>query len=189
MSLLVEPVWPRLTDMAALVFDFDGVFTDNKVYVDANGSEHVRCDRADGLAIDMLRRHRDARQPGLDLFILSTERHGVVSARAQKLQLACRQAVSNKRVFLEAYLQEKHAQLAQPWAGVIYVGNDLNDLECMQLAGFSIAPVDAHPLVQHHASVVMPQAGGCGFVRALVEQLLGVDTMSVGEVYELVSDR
>lgn len=189
MSLFAEPVWPRVQSIDVIAFDFDGVFTDNKVYVGADGAELVRCDRADGLAIDMLRRYRDRQRSALDLFILSTERHGVVAARAAKLQLTCYQGVGNKGDFLTDYLKRTRPDAPSPFTGVLYVGNDLNDLACIRMAEFSVVPSDAHPVVKQHASAVLPQAGGCGFVRALVERLLGVETMSAGEVYELVSDR
>ncbi|MGH2405885.1 MAG: KdsC family phosphatase [bacterium] len=181
--------WPRLAELHTIAFDFDGVFTDNKVYVMQNGMELVRCDRADGLAVDLLRRYRRRKAPGLDVLIISTERNPVVAARARKLRLTCRQAVGDKLTFLETYLRRRHSRLKDPFAGLLYVGNDLNDLPIIRRAGFSIAPRDAHAIVRRAAGVVLPQNGGEGFVRALVERLLGVDALTVEDIDELVLDR
>lgn len=181
--------WPRLAQLHTIVFDFDGVFTDNKVYVMQNGMEAVRCDRADGLAVDLLRRHRRGPAPRLDVLIISTERNPVVAARARKLGLKCRQAEGDKLAFLTTYLRRRYPTLQDPFAGLLYVGNDLNDLSIMRRAGFSVAPHDAHAMVKRVAGTVLSQNGGEGFVRELVERLLSVKAFTPEEIDELVSDR
>lgn len=182
--------WPSPATVHTVVLDFDGVFTDNKVYVSENGEECVRCDRADGLAMDLVRRyagsHRGAPCP--HFFILSKERNPVVSARARKLRLDCRQGVRNKLQFIRSYLERRHPRSSDPMRGLICLGNDLNDFPLMEAAGFSVAPADAHPLIRRIASVVLPQRGGGGFVRAFVEKFLGLEKLSAGEINELVSD-
>ena len=173
--------WPALAGVHTIAFDFDGVFTDNKVYVTEEGKESVRCDRADGLGIDML---RAATQKGMlraDIFILSKERNPVTLARAKKLQLTCHAGCDDKVAFMQRRIRD--------FAGVIYVGNDLNDLALMRLAGFSVAPSDAHEQVQRIASVVLPKRGGEGFVRAFVEKLLDIDNLASEVVHELVHHR
>jgi len=164
-----------------IVFDFDGVFTDNKVWVDQDGRESVCCDRADGLAFDMLRQFVILRNWKLEYFILSKEKNAVVLSRARKLQVSCAQGVSNKVDYLKAYLTENQKSPQ----GLVYVGNDLNDLAAMQLSGFSIAPSDAHPLIRRQANLVLQQKGGEGFVRAFVEKLLGIEQMPIDEVLRL----
>ena len=69
----------------------------------------------------------------------------------------------------------------------MYVGNDLNDLPAMVLCSVGVAPADAHPLIRQHSTLTLPQKGGEGFVRALVEALLQVDQMSTKELIDLVS--
>jgi len=181
--------WPDIKRVHSIIFDFDGVFTDNKVYVAQDGIEFVRCDRADGLAIDFLRRYRDTNQSELDFFILSTERNPVVAARAHKLQLACKQGVGNKLAFIVQYFKERYPQHANPFAGLVYFGNDLNDLPIIVRAGFSVVPHDAHARVKQAASAVLPQNGGEGFVRAAIEKLLGVKNMTLEAIHEFVSNR
>jgi YrbI family 3-deoxy-D-manno-octulosonate 8-phosphate phosphatase len=181
--------WPAPERLHTIVFDFDGVFTDNAVYVDADGREQVRCDRADGLALDWLRRYRKRRSTALEILIVSTERNPVVAARARKLKLTCRQGVRDKLAALTAMLRRRQLRDADPFKGLLFLGNDLNDLAVMRRAGFSVAPSDAHPLVRRAASAVLPQAGGRGFVRAAIERLLGVHDMSREELDEFVSHR
>lgn len=187
MKRRVKTRWPNIAAVHTIVFDFDGVFTDNKVYVSQSGEEFVRCDRSDGLAIDFLRRYRDRSPQALQFFIVSTERNPVVEARARKLRIEVHQDVRDKLAFITAYLGKRSEP--DPFAGLVYVGNDLNDLAVLRRAGFSIVPSDAHPKVQAIASAVLPHNGGSGFVRAAVEKLLRIDNMTPEEIHELVCHR
>lgn len=180
--------WPTIAAVHTIIFDFDGVFTDNKVYVSEDGRESVQCDRRDGLAIDLLRRYKRIRGVAADFFILSTERNPVVAARAQKMNLVCRASVGNKLRFVVDYLTERVGG-NDPFAGLVYLGNDLNDLLVLERAGFSIVPADSHVRVRRVASAVLPELGGHGFVRAAVEKLLQVETMTSEEIHELICDR
>ncbi len=155
-----EPSLPET--IALIVFDFDGVFTDNKVYTAQNGDESVMCDRRDGLGIDMLR------EAGVEMFILSKERNPVVAARAKKLNLAVKGGCDDKATFLNAYFEERDINPAD----VIYMGNDLNDLEAMKCVGFSVAPADSHPEILKIADLVTPEPGGHGAIRNLAELVL-----------------
>jgi len=188
MSRPVNRRWPELSSVHTVIFDFDGVFTDNKIYVSETGGEMVRCDRADGLAMDMLRRYQRNGLINARFFILSREKNNVVLARARKVGLECRHGVGDKVKFMKRYFAQHHREIKDPFAGVVFLGNDLNDLELMRAAGFSVAPRDAHARVKKAASVVLPQAGGEGFVRAFVERFLGIEKLNVGEVDELISD-
>lgn len=183
---MTKPVsWPALCKIHTIVFDFDGVFTDNKVYVAADGTELVRCDRGDGLGIDML---RAAQQRGLlraEVFVVSKERNPVTEARVRKLGLACHQACDDKLALIEKQLTA--AQRA--FDGLIYVGNDLNDLPVIRHAGFSVAPADAHERVRLAVSAVLSQTGGNGFVRAFIERLLDIENLTTEELHELVHHR
>jgi YrbI family 3-deoxy-D-manno-octulosonate 8-phosphate phosphatase len=181
-----KSAWPRMQEVHTVIFDFDGVFTNNKVYVAQDGMEWVRCDRADGLGIDLLRRFRQRRKLNFEYFILSTERNPVVEARARKLKLESIQDIGNKLEYVTSYLNSRNLVTNNPFAGLVYLGNDLNDLPVLERAGFSIVPSDAHDRVKEVASTVLPQRGGQGFVRAAVERLLNVSTMTLEEIHELV---
>ena len=183
MSLdLPDKKFPDWTDIHTIVFDFDGVFTDNKVWIDQNGVESVRCDRGDGLGFDLLCAFKKANNWTLNYFILSKEKNSVVSMRAEKLQVACVQSISNKAEYLVNYLGENNLGAE----GLVYLGNDLNDLGAMRIAGFSVAPIDAHAVVLDQVDLVLPKKGGDGFVRAFIELLIGLEKMSAEEVAELI---
>jgi len=165
------PSWPSIH---TIVFDFDGVFTNNKVWVDQDGNESVRCDRGDGLAFDILRKFTNLNNWHLDYFILSTEKNHVVTSRAKKLHIRCIQGVNDKAAYLDSYLiQNKKSR-----HGLLYVGNDLNDLRAIQIAGFSLAPSDAHPLIKEQVNLVLLSKGGEGFVREVIEKVLCLDQLS-----------
>lgn len=145
-----------------IVFDFDGVFTDNKVYVMEDGTESVVCDRRDGLGIKMLNNLE------IPMFILSTESNNVVNARSKKLGLIAHTSCENKGQFLREYFDKNKIDPAN----VIYIGNDLNDLESMQLVGFSACPSDSHCEIKDVSSFVLKANGGDGAIRELAELLV-----------------
>ncbi len=150
--------------LGAVVFDFDGVFTDDRVMVGEDGRESVRCSRSDGMGISLLRRAR----PEIRLLVLSAEINGVVSARCKKLGIECLQGIEYKPAALQEWLREQGVDASE----TVYVGNDVNDLECMGLVGCGLAVRDAHPDVLAAASGVLPARGGRGAVRALTDIIL-----------------
>jgi YrbI family 3-deoxy-D-manno-octulosonate 8-phosphate phosphatase len=148
-----------------LVFDFDGVLTDNRVLVTEDGREAVTCSRADGLGFDILRR------AGLATLILSTEKNPVVSARAAKLGVPVLQGISDKGVALEKYCKKRGIALSR----VMFAGNDLNDLSAIRCVGIAVCPADAHPRVAAACKVRLRTRGGYGVVREIAERVLGLD--------------
>ena len=154
-----------LDDIDAFVFDFDGVLTNNFVYMDQNGIESVSCSRADGLAFDLLRR---INKPS---FILSTEKNRVVEARAKKLKIPVIQGVSDKVEAIKKLVDQNHYNLKK----ILYVGNDLNDYAVMQLCGYSACPADSHSKIKSVSSIILSTNGGDGIVRELLEEVLNID--------------
>jgi len=150
----------------ALVLDFDGVLTDNRVHVLEDGRETVVCHRGDGLGIAALR------DSGMPIVVLSTETNGVVAARCRKLGLSCKQGQADKAAGLRAIA----AQHDLPLEDIIYVGNDVNDLACLAIAGLSVVPADAHPDASRIADWILSRAGGDGAVRELCDHLLEART-------------
>ena len=177
-----RPIFPNLEDIEAIIFDFDGVFTDNKVYVDSLGNETVRCDRGDGLGLDILRSYIEKKNLRLETFILSKEKNSVVSRRAEKLKIGCFQGIDSKASFLCNYAAEKKINPKK----ILYLGNDLNDLGAIKFAGFVVSPSDSHPLVINEADVILSSKGGEGFVREFVEEILNIRKMLPDEVINLL---
>jgi len=145
--------WPERLDL--IVFDFDGVMTDNRLLVFADGTEGVMCNRSDGLGIEML---RDA---GVPMMILSTETNPVVAARARKVQLPVMHGIKDKAAVLRQHLEDHGIDAAR----VAYVGNDINDLACLKMVGLSVVVADAYPEVVEIANLVLRAKGGYGAVR------------------------
>lgn len=151
----------KLAFIQLVVFDFDGVFTDNTVYVDQNGVESVRCWRSDGLGLSRLR------EIGVKTFIISTESNLVVTARANKLKIACRQSVEDKSsalldICLELGVDPKHA---------MFVGNDINDIPAFKSVGFPVAVADAYPEVDPYIVFRTMKPGGFGAVREICDMV------------------
>ena len=176
---------PPLTAIHTVAFDFDGVFTDNKVWVDQDGRESVRCDRGDGLAFDLVRAFQKSGKINAEFFILSKEANPVVLARAKKLKLICHHGIGNKLNFMQEHLVMRFPSVPDPFNGLIYLGNDLNDLPLMRRAGYAVAPSDAHPWVQQVAHLVLEQRGGEGFVRAFIERLFSMQQLSSDNLEEM----
>jgi YrbI family 3-deoxy-D-manno-octulosonate 8-phosphate phosphatase len=142
-----------------VAFDFDGVFTDNMVWVLQDGTEAVRCNRSDGLGIQKLK------QLGIAVMIISTETNPVVSARARKLNIRCLQSCEDKRAALENVVAEMGITLAE----VAFVGNDTNDRSCLECVGLPIVVQDAHPDVLALARYRTNAMGGKGAVREICD--------------------
>lgn len=158
-----------LNDIDALVFDFDGVLTNNLVHIDQSGKEWVSCSRADGLAFDVLRK---LNKPS---FILSTEKNPVVSARAEKLKIQALQGISNKVDTLLNLVEINNFNIEN----ILYVGNDLNDYRVMQLCGYTVCPADSHKKIKQISTVTLKTNGGNGVVRELIEQVMDIDIVNV----------
>jgi len=156
-------------DVEAMVFDFDGVLTNNLVYVDQNGVESVLCSRADGLAFDVLRK---LKKP---VFILSTEKSPVVGERAKKLKIPVIQGVENKEVAIKDLVKFHGFNLAN----ILYVGNDVNDYNAMKLCKYAVCPSDSHKKIKSICSTILECKGGNGVVRELLEDVFKLDFIKI----------
>jgi YrbI family 3-deoxy-D-manno-octulosonate 8-phosphate phosphatase len=161
--LLDEATELSLDDLDALVLDFDGTLTDDRVTVDQDGRESVAVHRGDGLGIAALRR------AGLPILILSSERNPVVAARARKLAVPAVHGVDDKGTALVHWCADNGHSLRR----IAYVGNDVNDLPCFDIVGWPIAVADAHHSVRARARIVTAAPGGHGAVREVASRLLG----------------
>ena len=152
----------KLTNINLIVYDFDGVMTDNKFYLSENGSESVKLSRADGLGI------AEIKKLGKEQLILSTEKNIIVKKRAEKLQIDCIQGVFDKKQELEKFIKSKEIQLKN----ILYIGNDINDLEVMHSVGLRLCPSDAHPIIISISDIVLESKGGEGVVRGLFDRMI-----------------
>ena len=148
-----------LCNIKLIVYDFDGVMTNNKVYVDQNGNETVQVNRADGLGIS------EIKKLGIEQIIISTETNPVVSTRANKLGINCLQGIENKKAALIEYCKNNNFDLQN----VAYVGNDINDKEVMEIAGTTYCPLDAHKSIQNISDNTLKTKGGDGIIREILD--------------------
>ena len=153
-----------LAKITAIAFDFDGVFTDDRVLVSQTGEESVLCSRSDGMGIGLL---RDA---GIHMIIISKEKNPVVAARAKKLSLEVVHGCDNKLPVLREWMTRVGATADT----TAYMGNDVNDVECMNFVGIAIAPCDAHQSVLEIADVVTTKPGGRGAIREIADAMIKV---------------
>ncbi|MGW2368452.1 HAD hydrolase family protein [Streptomyces sp. NPDC001667] len=154
---------PSREDVDAVVMDFDGTQTDDRVLIDADGRELVAVHRGDGLGVAALRR------AGLALLILSTEANAVVAARGRKLAVPVLHGIDRKDLALKQWCDEHGIAPDR----VLYVGNDVNDLPCFGLVGWPVAVASAHDAVRGAARAVTSAPGGSGALREIASWLLG----------------
>ncbi len=152
----------KLTSVKLVVFDFDGVFTDNCVYVLEDGTEAVSCWRGDGIGLSKLK------QLKIPMMVISTEKNPVVGQRCKKLQIEYIQGCDDKLKILKQLVDTHDCTLAD----VLYIGNDINDLDCLSAVGLPVVVADAHPDVIPKAEYITSAAGGKGAVREICDLLV-----------------
>ena len=161
-------VWPgqpprRMPEaIRLLVLDFDGVMTDNRVWVDQEGREMVAANRSDSIGINRLR------QAGVETVVISMETNPVVAARCRKLNIPWIQGENDKATALRKLLLDRNVNADE----VVYLGNDVNDLPCFPLVGWAVAVSDAMPEVIRQADSVLTRSGGHAAVRELCDLIM-----------------
>ena len=157
-----NPVFARVQEAVRLVlFDFDGVFTDNHVFVFEDGREAVRCSRLDGIGLRRLER------ANMEACILSTEVNPVVSARAQKLKIECRQGLGDKVSAARDVAGRRGLDLS----ACAFVGNDVNDIPLFREVGLALGVADSHEDVYPFVRWLTRRPGGQGAVREVCDAL------------------
>jgi N-acylneuraminate cytidylyltransferase len=145
-----------------LVLDFDGVLTDNRVWVNQDGTEVVAAYRSDSYGLGLLRK------AGVESLVISKETNPVVAARCEKMKVPYLQSIDDKEKALKDLLATKGIDSSQ----VVFIGNDVNDLPGFRVAGWSVAVADALPEVIREADYVLSKPGGHGAVRELCDMIL-----------------
>jgi YrbI family 3-deoxy-D-manno-octulosonate 8-phosphate phosphatase len=149
-------------EVRMVVLDFDGVLTDNRVWVDKEGHEWVAANRGDGWGIARLV------EAGVEVVVLSTETDPVVAARCEKLGIDSLQGLEDKTKALEEVIAKKDVDSEH----TVFLGNDMNDAACFPLVACALVPSDAHPEAERQADIRLSQRGGHGVVRELCDMIL-----------------
>jgi YrbI family 3-deoxy-D-manno-octulosonate 8-phosphate phosphatase len=149
-------------NISAVVFDFDGVLTDDRVLTSQDQSEAVFCTRKDGMGLRLLQ------EGGLPVLILSSEENPVVRARGAKLKVDVIHGSLDKAPLLQEWAAKQNIDLG----ATVYVGNDINDIGPMSVVGCPVAVADAHPEAKRRARIILNQCGGAGAARELSDMIL-----------------
>jgi 3-deoxy-D-manno-octulosonate 8-phosphate phosphatase (KDO 8-P phosphatase) len=158
-----------INEIDVIIFDFDGVLTDNSVYLNDSGQEWVKCSRSDGLAFEVFHKLKKS------VFILSTEKNKVVSARAKKLKVEVIQSIDNKLDAINLILDQSNSSLDR----ALYVGNDLNDFNIMKLCGYTACPSDSHVSIKNISEIILNSEGGEGVAREIVEDVFCLNLLEI----------
>lgn len=136
-----------------LILDFDGVLTDNKVFTTNDGEEFVVCSKTDSAGLHLIR-------GTINIMVLTGEKSPCVKKRCDKLNISCYQSNNKYNFIMTNNL---------PLDEILYVGNDLNDLECINFLPMTACPNDAVPEIIRAAKFVTKKNGGNGAVREICE--------------------
>lgn len=154
--------WERLVSCSCIIFDFDGVFTDNFVYVSEDGIEHVRCSRLDGLGLYRIR------SLGLPMVVMSTEKNPVVRKRCSKLEIECFDGLDDKVQAAVEWSKKNNLDLSK----AVFVGNDINDIPLLSSVGFPVGVADCSVEIIPYIQYQLTKRGGDGAVRELCDIVL-----------------
>lgn len=152
----------RAAKIDLAVFDFDGVFTDNTVYVSKKGDEYVRCFRGDGLGIKRLKSN------GVKTYVLSTEVNPIIAIRCKKMDVEYRQGLDDKAKALKQLVKT----LGVNMEATLYLGNDINDRTCLEIVGIPIIVADAFQELIPIAGYQTKKNGGLGAVREVCDWIV-----------------
>ena len=169
--MLDNVLYPNFKDIEVIVFDFDGIFTNNKVYINQNGEEAIRCDKSDSLGFDLLRKFKKTYKWNVKIIVLTKEVNKVVKVRCDKLHLTCYQGIEDKMSFLldnfSSNLENKQKTYLSK---LVYLGNDLNDLKAIKKS------------VTH----VLPYKGGDSFIRNFIEIIINLKNLPKDELIKII---
>lgn len=140
-----------------IILDFDGVLTDNKVTLNKEGEESVTCNRSDGLAIEILKQK-------YKILVLSSEKNKVVEKRCKKLKIKTIYGIKDKLSVLKKIMNQEKIKKNQ----VLYVGNDINDKECLDYVDFPYVVKDSAKEIIEGGYNILESKGGEGVVRELL---------------------
>jgi N-acylneuraminate cytidylyltransferase len=147
-----------------LICDVDGTLTDGGMYYSENGEEMKKFNTKDGMGLRLLQE-----KTGIIPVIFSSEISLLVQARAKKLNIEnCYLGLSNKKLYLDKFCNSKNISFDE----IAYIGDDINDLECMKVSGFCACPADATSEILKVVNFISKKNGGDGAVREITQFIM-----------------
>ncbi len=167
-----------LKNIKLFVLDVDGVLTDGNILLFDDGQAARRMNIKDGYALQL------AIKKGYEILIISGGSSEAVRIRLKRLGIKnIHLAVKNKAAILLQFIADNEFT----WPQIMYMGDDIPDVQCMQMAGVACAPADAVPEVKAVAQYISPYTGGAGCVRDVIEKVLKLNSHWNDEEAEVVS--
>lgn len=146
-----------------LVMDVDGTLTDGRIYIGTNGEVMKAFDVKDGYAIAHLR------EKGIEPVIITGRSSAIVQERAKELGITeLYQGVNDKLQQLKCVAQKLNCKSDE----IAYIGDDVNDLECIEYCGVTGCPNDAVNIIEGKVKYVCQNNGGRGAVREFIGWML-----------------
>ena len=173
-------------DISIIVLDFDGIFTDNKVFLNDQGEEFVCCNRSDGLGFEILKSFAKNNNWDPDIIVLTKEKNKAALSRCNKLNLKCINSIDDKASYLKNNYKKYLNKSEDKISNLVYLGNDLNDMESIKLAQFSVVPIDAHPIIKKYSTYILDIKGGDGFIRLFIEKLIQIHDMNEKQISNIL---
>lgn len=152
-----------MNNIKLIVLDVDGTLTDGKIYYDSNGNEMKAFNVKDGMAI------AQAGKNGIDIAIITGRSSDIVERRAKELGIKyLYQGVHSKVDALELILNNLDINLDQ----IMYIGDDINDIEVMKKVKYAACPKNAVEEIKRISNIISSKDGGDGAVREIIEIVL-----------------
>ena len=153
----------KIARIKMLVMDVDGVMTDGGMYYSASGDEMKKFNARDGMGLQLMR------EAGYTLAIITGENSDIVYDRAKKLQIdETHRGIEDKLATIKDIMIRYCLEPDE----VAYIGDDINDLQAMSIAGFAVAVQDAVASVKEIADYITTAKGGHGAVREVCDLIL-----------------
>lgn len=147
----------------AVVLDIDGVLTDGNFYWGSNGEELKKFSFSDVMGVSL------GRKAGLIFALISGESNTLIDRFAEKMGIVdIYKGSRDKAAALCSFSKKYDLELSQ----ICFMGDDVNDLKALALAGLSAAPANAHDSVKQKVMLITKSSGGQGAVRELVDLIL-----------------
>jgi 3-deoxy-D-manno-octulosonate 8-phosphate phosphatase (KDO 8-P phosphatase) len=174
------PSQKALPQLRAIALDVDGVLTDSGLWLGPDDGEWKRFSFADIMGLSL------ARRAGLELALISGEDSPIVDRFAKRTSIRhVVKGCKDKASALRSFSDTTNILLAH----IGFVGDDVNDLSAMQIAGWSAVPSNAASDVLRHVRFVSKNPGGQGAVREIIEEVLAAQDMSAYDVYSTCTRR